>query len=61
MDELIAAAKALADSVEYDVNGHYGKGGNGGLTSDTTLRASGEVRIIIDRIERNRRHVSVEA
>ncbi|WP_156390366.1 hypothetical protein [Rhizobium sp. Root1203] len=49
---LMAAAKKLVESVEFDVNGIHGKGGNGGLTSDRTLRASGEVRIILDRLKK---------
>lgn len=54
---LEAAARALAESVEYDVNGQFGQGGNGGLTSDKTLRASGEVRIILDKLKKEAANV----
>lgn len=49
---LLAAAKALIDSVEYDVNGVNGKGGNGGLTSDKTLRAAGQLRVELSRYQK---------
>lgn len=52
MNDLIRGAKALIDSVEFDVNGKNGKGGNGGLTSNDTLRMAGQLRVIISRIER---------
>lgn len=51
-DDLIKAAKTLIENVEFDVNGLHGKGGHGGLTSDKTLRSAGELRVIIDRVER---------
>lgn len=56
--QLEAAAARLVQSVEFDMNGQFGKGGNGGLTSDQTLRASGEVRIILDRLKRERENGS---
>lgn len=49
LDSILKAAKVLIDSVEYDVNGVNGKGGNGGLTSDKTLRAAGQLRIELSR------------
>lgn len=52
--QLEAAAARLVQCVEFDVNGQYGKGGNGGLTSDETLRTSNEVRIILDRLKKER-------
>ena len=48
--DLVSGAKRLIDSVEFDVNGTHGKGGNGGLTSDQTIRSAGDLRIIISRI-----------
>lgn len=51
-NEIIEVAKRLVESVEFDVNGLNGKGGHGGLTSDKTLRTAGELRVIIDRAER---------
>lgn len=51
-NEIIDVAKRLIESVEFDVNGLHGKGGHGGLTSDKTLRTAGELRVIIDRAER---------
>lgn len=53
-DDLTKAAKMLVESVEFDVNGLHGKGGHGGLTSDKTLRAASELRVIIDRMENAR-------
>jgi hypothetical protein len=52
--EVLKAAKALIDSVEYDVNGVNGKGGNGGLTSDTTIRAAGTLRVALSRMNQIR-------
>lgn len=49
IDDVLKAAKALIDSVEFDVNGINGKGGNGGLTSDTTIRAAGTLRVMMSR------------
>lgn len=52
-DHLIKGAKKLIDSVEFDMNGRDGrdgKGGNGGLTSDQTIKAAGELRVIISRL-----------
>ena len=50
--ELVAVSKRLIERVEFDVNGIHGKGGNGGLTSDDTIRAAGEMRVLISKIER---------
>jgi hypothetical protein len=50
--DIIAAAKALIRCVEFDVNGENGKGGNGGLTSNETIRAAGNLRVQIDRAEK---------
>lgn len=55
--ELLIASKRLVESVEFDVNGTQGAGGHGGLTSDKTLRAAGELRILIDRAE----HAAIES
>lgn len=49
MTDLAKAARRLADLVEYDMNGTSGKGGNGGLMSDETLRAACEVHAILNR------------
>ncbi len=48
-DDLAKAALRLANAVEHDMNGTMGKGGNGGLLSDTTLRAAHEVHAILNR------------
>lgn len=48
---LIKAGKALIDAVNFDVNGINGKGGNGGLTSNDTIRRADELRLIISRYE----------
>jgi len=50
--ELETAARKLANAVEHDMNGTMGKGGNGGLLSDTTLRAAHEVHAILNRGEK---------
>ena len=47
---LLALSKRLVEHVEFDVTGVHGKGGNGGLTSDDTLRAAGEMRILLSKI-----------
>lgn len=49
LEELSKAARKLADAVEFDMNGTTGKGGNGGLLSDTTLRAAHEVQAMLSR------------
>lgn len=58
IDDLIAAASKLAASVEYDMNGTAGQGGNGGLLSDQTLRAAGELRLAISRYRNGATNVS---
>jgi len=40
LHQLAALVKDLIDAVEYDVNGHQGRGGNGGLTSNETINAA---------------------
>lgn len=52
-DDVLKAAKKLIESVEFDVNGVNGKGGNGGLTSNDTLHAAGTLRLILSRHERS--------
>ncbi len=49
---LIAAAERLVEAVSFDVNGIAGKGGNGGLTSNATIRAADECRLAISRYKR---------
>lgn len=49
MKTFIKAATKLIDCVEFDMNGAGGKGGNGGLLSDTTLRAAHDLRVIMSR------------
>ena len=44
VDKLLFRAEALVNSVEFDVNGTNGKGGNGGLVSIDTLRAVSNLR-----------------
>ncbi|WP_430256511.1 hypothetical protein [Neorhizobium sp. DAR64872/K0K18] len=51
-DDVLKAAKKLITSVEFDVNGMNGKGGNGGLTSNDTLHAAGTLRLILSRHEK---------
>lgn len=54
MDEIIKAAEKLIQSVEFDVNGTNGKGGNGGLTSNDTLQAAGDLRVKLSRFKRGK-------
>lgn len=49
MTTFVKAAARLIDCVEFDMNGAGGKGGNGGLLSDTTLRAAHDLRVIVCR------------
>lgn len=51
--QLRALAQRLVECVEFDVNGTQGKGGNGCLTSDTTLRTAGEIRVLLHKIGRD--------
>lgn len=59
-EELLAVAEALIKSVEFDVNGVNGKGGNGGLTSNETIHAAGTLRIIISRYRRAQAEAALE-
>jgi hypothetical protein len=54
ISEFIAAAKKLIDAVSYDVNGVNGRGGNGGLVSTETIRASDELRLVVHKVEKAR-------
>jgi hypothetical protein len=49
MSDILDAAKKLVDTVEFDCNGVNGKGGNGGLLSDATIKAAGTLRIALSR------------
>ena len=49
MTDIVKAANKLIECVEFDMNGAGGKGGNGGLLSDTTLRAAHDLRVIMSR------------
>lgn len=51
-EDVLKAAKKLITSVEFDVNGVNGKGGNGGLTSNDTLHSAGTLRLILSRHEK---------
>lgn len=44
---LRAAARALMDSVNFDMAGIDGRGGNGGLISTETIRRSDELRQVL--------------
>jgi len=54
MTELERAAKALMDSVNFDMIGVDGRGGNGGLISLKTMRCSDELRQVLLHLERLR-------
>lgn len=47
---LVDGADKLVDSVSYDVAGHHGRGGNGGLVSNDTIRACDELRVVLNRL-----------
>ncbi|WP_421405504.1 hypothetical protein [Agrobacterium fabrum] len=47
---LVKSVQALIETIQFDVNGRAGQGGNGGLTSDKAIRISGELSIMVDRI-----------
>lgn len=49
MTDLEKAAKALMDSVNFDMIGTDGRGGNGGLISLKTMRCSDELRQVLQR------------
>lgn len=42
---LLARAKAVVEKVTYDESGNMGRGGNGGLLSRDTIRATDELRL----------------
>ena len=48
MTALLHKALELINSIEYDFSGVGGRGGNGGLTSDKTLRLAHELRFLIE-------------
>jgi hypothetical protein len=48
--ELIKLGRKLSDAVEYDVNGMNGKGGNGGLVSNETIKANGNFVRLLNKI-----------
>lgn len=48
----LKAVETLIQTIQFDVNGTAGKGGNGGLTSDKAIRQSGELNIMMDRIKK---------
>jgi hypothetical protein len=50
VDELIKLGRKLSDAVEYDVNGMNGKGGNGGLVSNETIKANGNFVRLLNKI-----------
>lgn len=50
VDELITLGRKLSDAVEYDVNGKNGKGGNGGLVSNETIKANGNFVRLLNKI-----------
>lgn len=50
---LAAAIRALVAAVDFDMNGQQGRGGNGGLLSNETLRASDEARLVLNFYEKS--------
>jgi hypothetical protein len=48
---VIDAACRLMDAVEFDVNATYGKGANGGLVSDDTIRALASLCVLISMLD----------
>ncbi len=54
----LKAVETLIQTIQFDVNGTAGKGGNGGLTSDKAIRQSGELNIMMDRIKKQEAETS---
>ncbi len=52
VEALVQKAEKLIDSIEFDVNGAAGRGGNGGLTSNDTMQAAGELRVAVHQVKR---------
>lgn len=52
MSDIERAAQKLVDAVTFDMHGVDGRGGNGGLISNETLRAADELRLALYRAER---------
>lgn len=48
--EIIERSRALSDAIEYDLNGKNGKGGNGGLISNETIKANGDLVRLLNKI-----------
>jgi hypothetical protein len=51
MTDLERAAQKLIDAVTFDMHGIDGRGGNGGLISNETLRAADELRLALYRAQ----------
>ncbi|MCZ4274008.1 hypothetical protein [Maritalea porphyrae] len=50
IQKLQAATSKLIDAITYDVTGTHGKGGNGGLVSNETIRACDQCRLVLNTI-----------
>lgn len=51
-EDLAAAARAVMDAITFDDSGTNGRGGNGGLISRTTIRRNDELRLALQRFDR---------
>lgn len=49
---LLTAAELLIERVHYDLSGHNGQGGNGGLLSSETVKAGDKLRLEIYKVRR---------
>lgn len=57
-NKILKAAKQLVEQVEFDVSGHLGQGGNGGLIGDQTLLTAGKLRNFLSSMEKDARVTS---
>jgi hypothetical protein len=55
MADIITKAQKLIEAITFDDCGENGRGGNGGLISRETVRASDELRLELNRIGAPRR------
>jgi hypothetical protein len=47
IEEIVKAAEQLVEAIKFDDSGVNGKGGNGGLISQVTIRKSDDLRVLL--------------
>lgn len=50
-ESLITKITELVNSIDYDECGYMGKGGNGGLISEKTLKLMGKTRLELSKVK----------